>query len=144
MFLAISITFSTVVSISSASASGCDDRRSIADNIKAAAVKIGSLSVDQLNIAHKQTDIEKRIVAAPAESKSAMMDESNTNTAESNRNAAEICHLMKEQDSELRAMIDIIDSDSGHCGVTDSNRDKLFASLKNNVNVRVSCGNNWQ
>src|SRR5271155_5716295 len=98
VFLALSIMLSAVVSNSSAFAAGCQDRKTIADKVKATAVKIGSLVVDQLNIAHKQTDIAKQMAAVPAESNAALVDESNGNAAESVKNAAEICHLMKEQD----------------------------------------------
>jgi hypothetical protein len=139
-----SIILFTVLSNPSASAAGCEDRQLIADKLKEIAVKVGSLSVDQLNIAHKQTDIAKLMAAAQIESKSALMDQLDKNAADGAKNAAQVCHLMKEQDSDLRSLIDLIDSDPDHCGVADSKRDQLFASLKNNVKVKVSCGNNWQ
>lgn len=144
IFYAFAIIFLSFVSFSSASASSCDDRKALADRMKETATKIGALSVDQLNLAHKQSDLQKIKTETATDKNSAVTDELNKNSAEISDIMTSICHLVKGQDDDLRAFIDIVDSDPGHCGLSDSKRDQLFTSLKSGVTVRVSCGDKWR
>lgn len=103
IFYAFAIIFLSFVSFSSASASSCDDRKALADRMKETATKIGALSVDQLNLAHKQSDLQKIKTETATDKNSAVTDELNKNSAEISDIMTSICHLVKGQDDDLRA-----------------------------------------